>query len=137
MADAGEFALTKAVTLSGTSSNTMTITVEAATIALTGSITTTGNSSDQVRLRPACSATGTTLTSCRVLLGGMSDPGSVFHLTDTELDTVSTAGKLYIGDIPSSTTDVDDVEIQGLSFTSGTAGVYISALYTTTSNSVT
>mgnify|MGYP004200792505 CR=1 FL=1 len=75
--------------------------IQTATVALTGAVSA-AHATDEVQLSPTCQATG---VPCQLLLGNAATSTTEFSLTDTELDLISTAGKLYLGD--RGTTRVD------------------------------
>ena len=64
--------------------------------------------------------------TCKAAFG--TDSSSYFSMTETELDLVTTTGKLYLGDRDSST-KVDYVSFVGVGYTSGTAGIYVKSNY--------
>ena len=72
--------------------------VEAGTIALTGTLDA-NEATDIIGMGPTCAASGSTAgaATCRVLLGGAGSDVH-FSLTDTEIDRVTTNGKLFMGD---------------------------------------
>ena len=59
--------------------------------------------------------------------GTRSTVGDHFSLTDTELDTVTTQGKLFLGD--RATTKVDYLEADGVSYTSAALGTFLESKY--------
>ena len=75
---------------------------------------------DDIHFFPTCKN-----INCHIYLGNHTNVNDQFHLTDAELDRVTTIGTLHIGD--RNTTWVDHINIRGISYNWGNMGVYINA----------
>ena len=80
---------------------------------------TANHSADEIHMKPTCQG-----LDCTILLGHHSEPNEQFHLTDAELDRISTEGRLRIGDRNHSR-DVDQIHVIGVSFATATRDIML------------
>lgn len=73
----------------------------------------THRTKDVLNFRPSCTGYG-----CSAYFGYHdSVPAGDFHLTDAEIDRITSEGAIFFGD--NNTTDVNSVEINGVTYHSG------------------
>ena len=85
---------------------------------------TSNHSTDELWFLPTCEG-----IDCRILLGDHPDASGEFHLTDSEIDRISTSGILRFGDRTYEQVRVDDIVISGVSYDQADIGVYMMALH--------
>ena len=83
------------------------------------------SSSDEVWLHPTCYG-----ASCTMLFGEFNDPDYQFHLTNDELNRITSKGILRIGD-RTNTTRIGAILFNGITYSSSDEGTFILAHDTT------